>query len=97
MLDVLNASSGRNSATEDKFPKSVLTGTYDKSMAQRLLLKDVRLCTEEAEALGVPMWMGSAVRQFLTFAVGQGTGDEPSIALVKYYEEWAGVKIAKDS
>jgi 3-hydroxyisobutyrate dehydrogenase-like beta-hydroxyacid dehydrogenase len=97
MLDVLNASSGRNSATEDKFPKSVLTGTYDKSMAQRLLLKDVRLCTEEAEALGVPMWMGAAVRQFLTFAVGQGTGEEPSIALVKYYEEWAGVKIAKDS
>lgn len=96
MLDVLNASSGRNSATQDKFPKSVLTGTYDKSMAQRLLLKDVRLCTEEAETLGVPMWMGAAVRQFLTFAVGQGTGDEPSITLVKYYENWAGVKIAKE-
>lgn len=96
MLDVLNASSGRNSATQDKFPKSVLTGTYDKSMAQRLLLKDVRLCTDEAQALDVPMWMGAAIRQFLTFAVSQGTGDEPSIALVKYYEEWAGVKIAKD-
>lgn len=96
MLDVLNASSGRNSATEDKFPKSVLTGTYDKSMAQRLLLKDVRLCTDEAEALGVPMWMGAAIRQFLTFAVNQGSGDDPSVALVKYYEDWAGVKIAKD-
>ena len=95
MIDVLNASSGRNSATEDKFPKSVLTGNYDQSMAQRLLLKDVRLCTEEAEALGVPMWMGAAIRQFLTFAVSQGTGEDPSIALVKYYEDWAGVKIAK--
>lgn len=95
MLDVLNASSGRNSATQDKFPNSVLTGTYDKSMAQRLLLKDVRLCTEEAEVLGVPMWMGAAIRQFLTFAVNQGTGDDPSIALVKYYEDWAGVKVSK--
>lgn len=95
MIDVLNASSGRNSATQDKFPNSVLTGTYDKSMVQRLLLKDVRLCTEEAEALGVPMWMGAAIRQFLTFAVSQGTGDDPSIQLVKYYENWAGVEIAK--
>ena len=95
MIDVLNASSGRNSATEDKFPKSVLTGNYDQSMAQRLLLKDVRLCTEEAESLGVPMWMGAAIRQFLTFAISQGTGEDPSIALVKYYEDWAGVKITK--
>ncbi len=95
MIDVLNASSGRNSATQDKFPKSVLTGTYDKSMATRLLLKDVRLCTEEAEALEVPMWMGAAVRQFLTYAVSQGKGDDPSISLVKLYEEWAGVEVAK--
>ena len=65
-------------------------------MAQRLLLKDVRLCTEEAEALGVPMWMGAAIRQFLTFAVNQGTGDDPSVALVKYYEKWANIKIAKN-
>ena len=97
MLEVLNASSGRNSATQDKFPKSVLTGTYDKSMAQRLLLKDVRLCTEEAEALGVPMWMGAAIRQFLSFAVSQGTGGDPSVALVKYFENWANVKIVPDN
>ena len=95
MIDVLNASSGRNSATQDKFPNSVLTGTYDKSMATRLLLKDVRLCTEEAEALEVPMWMGAAVRQFLTYAVSQGKGNDPSISLVKLYEEWAGVEVAK--
>ncbi len=29
MLDVLNASTGRNSATADKFPNRVLTGSYD--------------------------------------------------------------------
>ena len=45
MLDVFNASSGRNSTTQDRFPKSMLTGTYNKSMAQSLLLKDLRLCT----------------------------------------------------
>ena len=29
LIDIFNASSGRNSATEDKFPRAVLPGTYD--------------------------------------------------------------------
>ena len=35
MLDVLNASTGRNSATVDKFPNRVLTGTYDAGLQHR--------------------------------------------------------------
>eukprot|EP01037_Dinobryon_pediforme_P010643 gene10643-10714_t len=66
MLDVINASSGRNSATEDKFPKSVLPRTFDFGFATGLSFKDVRLCVDEAEAMGVPMVVGSAVRQLLS-------------------------------
>src|SRR2546427_200745 len=29
LLDIINAGSGRNSATQDKFPRSVLPGTFD--------------------------------------------------------------------
>src|SRR3546814_10780489 len=29
MLDVINSGSGRNSATQDKFPRSILPGTFD--------------------------------------------------------------------
>ena len=29
MLDVLNVSSGRNTATSDKFPRWVLSGTFE--------------------------------------------------------------------
>ena len=36
MLDVLNASTGRNSATADKFPNRVLTGTYDAGFSTAL-------------------------------------------------------------
>ncbi len=50
MCDVINVSSGRNSATQDKFPKSVLTGTFDFGFASGLSCKDVRLCVDEAEA-----------------------------------------------
>lgn len=93
MLDVINASSGRNSATMDKFPRAVVTRTFEKSMKQKLLYKDVRLCLEEAEALGCPMWLGSTVKQFLAYAVTQGTGDDTSVALIKHMERWAGIEV----
>jgi 3-hydroxyisobutyrate dehydrogenase-like beta-hydroxyacid dehydrogenase len=69
LIEIMNAGSGRNSATEDKFPKAILPGTYDFGMKTGLFLKDVRLCLAEAEALGVPMVVGEAVRQL--FAITQ--------------------------
>ena len=69
LIDIINAGSGRNSATEDKYPKAILPGTYDFGMKTALFLKDIRLCIAEAEALGVPMVVGEAVRQM--FALTQ--------------------------
>jgi 3-hydroxyisobutyrate dehydrogenase-like beta-hydroxyacid dehydrogenase len=93
MIDIINVSSGRNSATQDKFPKSVLTRTFDFGFATGLSYKDVRLCVDEAEALGVPMVVGAAVREMLaiTNAMYGPTSDFTSIARV--VEEWAGVEI----
>src|SRR4029077_13421399 len=63
MVDVINSGSGRNTATQDKFPRSVLSRSFDYGFATGLMYKDVKLCLEEAEALQVPMWVGSAARQ----------------------------------
>ena len=52
MLEVLNASSGRNSATSDKFPNRILSGTYDTGFTSRLLEKDLRLYLDAWEAAG---------------------------------------------
>ena len=65
LCDIINAGSGRNSATQDKFPKSIIPRTFDFGFATGLSYKDVRLCLDEAEALGVPMVAGAAVRQML--------------------------------
>lgn len=46
MVEVLNASSGRSAATEDKFPNHVLTGTCASGFANSLMAKDVRLYLE---------------------------------------------------
>jgi 3-hydroxyisobutyrate dehydrogenase-like beta-hydroxyacid dehydrogenase len=43
MLDVLNSSSGQNTATTDKFPDHVLTGRYEAGFTNSLMAKDVRL------------------------------------------------------
>ena len=34
LIDIINASSGRNSATQDKFPRAVLPRTFDFGVTQ---------------------------------------------------------------
>src|SRR6185369_3681150 len=63
MLEVINSGTGRNSASVDKFPKAILPRTFDFGFAIGLLLKDIRLCMDEAETLGVPMIVGSAIKE----------------------------------
>jgi 3-hydroxyisobutyrate dehydrogenase-like beta-hydroxyacid dehydrogenase len=93
MLDAINAGSGRNSATQDKFPRSVLPGTFDFGFATGLLYKDVRLCVDEAEALGVPMVLGSLVRQMLALTQAKYGAASDFTSIAKVIEEWAGVEI----
>jgi 3-hydroxyisobutyrate dehydrogenase len=61
ILDIVNASSGRNSATDDKFPRRIMHGKYDAGFAARLQLKDVRLYLENARAAGIADEVASAV------------------------------------
>ncbi|MDQ7250378.1 NAD(P)-dependent oxidoreductase [Dongia sedimenti] len=93
MLDVINTSTGRNSATQDKFPKAVLPRTFDFGFATGLLLKDVRLCLDEAEASGVPMVVGSAVRQLLSMTNQLQGPDSDFTCIVKTIEGWAHVEV----
>jgi 3-hydroxyisobutyrate dehydrogenase-like beta-hydroxyacid dehydrogenase len=93
MLDVINSGTGRNSASVDKFPKSILPRTFDFGFAIGLLLKDVRLCMDEAAGLGVPMVCGSAIRELLTITALRQGADADFTTIVKTVEEWAGVEV----
>ena len=93
MVDVINAGSGRNTATEDKFPKVVLPRRFDFGFTTGLMYKDVKLCLEEAEARQVPMWVGSAVRQLWQYA-NQSLGPQSDITeIVKCIEQWADAEV----
>jgi 3-hydroxyisobutyrate dehydrogenase-like beta-hydroxyacid dehydrogenase len=93
LVDIINVSSGRNSATQDKFPKSVLPGTFDFGFATGLSYKDVRLCVDEAEALGVPMVVGAAVREMLAITQAKYGANSDFTSIARVVEEWAGVEI----
>lgn len=93
LLDVFNASSGRNTATADKFPRAVLTRTLDVGFRLKLMAKDVRLCLEEARRQGVPMLLGGTVEQLWSLAAVRSADDADSMRIVELFEEWAGTVI----
>ena len=93
MIDIINVSSGRNSASQDKFPKAVLTRTFDFGFETGLSYKDVRLCVDEAEAMGVPMVVGAAVRQMLAVTQARFGAKSDFTSIAKVLEEWAGIEI----
>lgn len=93
MLEIINAGSGRNSATQDKFPRAVLPGTFDYGFGTGLAYKDVRLCIDEAEQLGVPMVVGAAVRQMLAITNSVYGAGSDYTSVCRVVESWAGVEV----
>ena len=61
ILDVVNASSGRNTATTDKFPDRILSGTYDAGFSSTQFNKDLGLYRDAADAIGAARPVSPAV------------------------------------
>lgn len=93
MIEIINASSGRTNATEDKIPRFVLPRTFDFGFALELSDKDTRLCVEHADALGMPMIVGSAVRQMLKIAMATQGRQGDLTSIIRPIEDWMGVEV----
>src|SRR5690348_520744 len=93
MLEVINSGTGRNTATETKFPNEVITRRFTQGFYTGLMYKDVRLCLEEAEALQVPMWVGNAVRMMWQLANSALGPQSDFTEIVRLIEDWAGVEV----
>jgi 3-hydroxyisobutyrate dehydrogenase-like beta-hydroxyacid dehydrogenase len=93
MLEVINAGTGRNTATEDKFAKAVLPGTFDLGFAAALMQKDVKLFLAEREALGVPTGVIEAVGQLFQLTCEECGAAADLSAVVLPVEKRAGVKV----
>jgi 3-hydroxyisobutyrate dehydrogenase-like beta-hydroxyacid dehydrogenase len=95
MIDVINAGSGRNTASTGKFPQTILTRTFDYGFATALMLKDVRLCTEEAKSLGAPNDVMSAVLAQWEATNTEFGGDTDFTHIMQLIERRAGVTVGK--
>jgi 3-hydroxyisobutyrate dehydrogenase-like beta-hydroxyacid dehydrogenase len=61
MLDVINVSTGQNTASRDKFPERIATGTYDAGFKTALLTKDIRLYLDNVRTAGMPDTVGETI------------------------------------
>jgi hypothetical protein len=93
MIDVINAGSGMNTASRDKFPRSVLPRSFDFGFATSLMVKDVRLCLEEMKSLGLDMEVAEAVGRLWETVIRDEGGDSDFTAAIKPIEKAAGVVV----
>jgi 3-hydroxyisobutyrate dehydrogenase-like beta-hydroxyacid dehydrogenase len=93
MIEVINAGSGATSASRDKFPRAVLTRTFDYGFATGLMVKDLRLCAEEARALDLSFLVSNSVLAQWETTLGTQGPESDFTSVVLSIEEAAGVTI----
>jgi 3-hydroxyisobutyrate dehydrogenase-like beta-hydroxyacid dehydrogenase len=94
LLDVFNASSGRNSATAQKFPQAVLPRTFDLGFTLALMNKDVQMCLEQGQRESVAMPVGDAVARRWAEAAEWAAAGADCTEIVKLVEAEAQTVIA---
>jgi len=91
MIEVLNQSTGINSATRDKWPRAVLPRSFDFGFAAALSHKDMVLMVEEAEALGMIPHLGLHARDLLARVLAEVGPEADFTAMAKVVEADAGL------
>jgi 3-hydroxyisobutyrate dehydrogenase-like beta-hydroxyacid dehydrogenase len=93
MIDVINAGSGMNTASRDKFPRAILPRTFDFGFATGLMVKDVRLCLEEAKSLGLSLEVAEAVGRLWEVIIREMGAESDFTTAIKPIEKAAGIVV----
>jgi 3-hydroxyisobutyrate dehydrogenase-like beta-hydroxyacid dehydrogenase len=93
MIDVINAGSGMNTASRDKFPRAVLPRSFDFGFATGLMVKDVRLCLDEMKSLGLTMEVAEAVGRLWETVIRDMGAESDFTSAIKPIEKAAGVVV----
>jgi 3-hydroxyisobutyrate dehydrogenase-like beta-hydroxyacid dehydrogenase len=89
LLEIVNAGSGRNVATEDKLPRMLQPGGSPGKL--EIGLKDMKLYLETMHLAGLPALVGSNIMELWQAAAAQGEQDYDGIIAV--FERFAGVTV----
>lgn len=93
MIEVFNAGSGATHASRDKFPQAILPRSFDYGFATGLMVKDIRLCLEEAKAAGLSLEIAEAVERLWEVVLRETGADSDFTSVIKPIEEAAGVTV----
>jgi 3-hydroxyisobutyrate dehydrogenase-like beta-hydroxyacid dehydrogenase len=93
MLEVINAGSGANTASRDKFPRAVIPRTFDYGFATGLMVKDLRLCLEEVRALGLSLAITETAQRVWESTMAQFGPESDFTSVVRPIENAAGITI----
>jgi len=91
LFAAVNRSTGRSYTTETKVSRHFLPRRFDAGFTVGQYVKDLTTCLDLADELGVPMLLGSMVRQAWAVAARDGLADRDHTELVRLMERWAGL------
>jgi 2-hydroxymethylglutarate dehydrogenase len=94
MLEVIEASSGNSYDVKRRGP-DILKGDFESKNRASLngACKTLKLISEFADELNMPLLMTSIARQIYNMAKAKGFGAEQPISIIKMYEEALGVQV----
>lgn len=100
LVEVINAGTGRNSATVDKFPKAVLPRTFAYGGPVSMGIKDMELYCDLGRASDASTPIGERVAQLWQVITDDIGANSDLTEMVRHFEKIAGVEIrgrGKDS
>ncbi|MBI2993508.1 MAG: NAD(P)-dependent oxidoreductase [Gammaproteobacteria bacterium] len=91
LVDVLNASTGRNFSTEFSFKEHVLTGKYATGFALGLLTKDIAIAADLAKAIGIEAPVCALLKEHWAETCAKMGGTVDHTAAIRHWAEVNGV------
>ena len=93
MIDVFNASSGRNNSTEHKFKQFVFSRSFDSGFALDLMVKDLATALDLAQATQTPARFSAVCRDLWAAGRGELGAGADHTAIVRWFETLAGTTL----
>jgi 3-hydroxyisobutyrate dehydrogenase-like beta-hydroxyacid dehydrogenase len=93
MIEVINAGTGMNTASRDKFPRAILPRTFDFGFATGLMVKDVRLWLDEAQAAGLSFEVTEAIGRLWEVVLRDMGPESDFTTAIQPIEKAAGVVV----
>lgn len=96
VLDLIGTSFGGSTMMTRHMPRFI-SRDFSGATPVGLILKDLGLIHDEARASGVPLYLGAFAEQRFSEAFARGQGADDMAALVRLWEEPAGVTVDRPS